>query len=93
MVSIYPDKLFPRREAALLTSYEITVQDYNVDGALSRKTSVPRAVQQSCLLTVGKDGNNHDTPNFKLWFPSKIVTIRNFNPIIVAGRRTSGLPH
>lgn len=66
MVSTYPDKLFPRCKAALLTSYEITMQDYNVDVALSQKTNVPRAVRQSCLLTEGKDGNPHDIANFEL---------------------------
>lgn len=66
MVSIYPYKLFPRRKATLLTSHEITMQDYNVDGALSVKTSASQAVQQSCLLIERKDGNPHDIPNFKL---------------------------
>lgn len=54
MDSIYPDKLFPRRKTALLTSCEITIEDYNVEVALSWKISVPLAVQQSYMLAKGR---------------------------------------
>lgn len=56
----------PRCKAALLTSYEITMQDDNGDVALSQQTNVPRVVQQSCWLTERKDGNPYNIPNFKL---------------------------
>lgn len=41
-------------KAALLTSCEITIEDYNVKVALSWKMSVPLAVQQSYMLAKGK---------------------------------------
>lgn len=49
MDSVYPDELFPRPKAALLTSYKVTIttQDYNVDVPLSQKTNVPWAVELS----------------------------------------------
>lgn len=63
MVSICPDKVFPRHKGTFLTSCKISMQDYNVDMALSQKTNVPHGVWQSSLLTEGKDGSPNDTPN------------------------------